>query len=167
MKKHHFLISGFTLVELLVVIAIIGILATLLLLQLNTARSKARDTKRTTAVSQLRTAAELYFDDEGKYPPDIADGTIGKYMATQKSPRDPSTDALYGYGVNLSQTKFQIWAQLENPGNLNPATSGILANDSDINDAALTGGTNGTQEAGTAGKCTAVGSDCVFDSGVD
>lgn len=165
MKKS--LSRGFTLVELLVVIAIIGILATLLLLQLNAARSKARDTKRTTAVSQLRTAAELYFDDNGTYPPDLADGTIGRYMATSKSPRDPSTGALYGYGVNVGRTKFQIWAQLENPGDANPSTSGILANDSDINDAALVGGTNGTKEAGTVSKCTSAGSDCVFDSGVN
>ncbi|MEK7583468.1 MAG: type II secretion system protein [Patescibacteria group bacterium] len=165
MKKSIFS-RGFTLVELLVVIAIIGILATLLLLQLNTARSKAKDTKRTTAVSQLRTAAELYYDDNGTYPPDLADATIGKYLATGKAPLDPSTYAAYGYGVNATKTKFQIWAQLENAGNASPATGGVLSNDSDI-PAGLTGGTEGTAEAGVGGACTAAGADCVFDLGIN
>ena len=55
-------------VELLVVISIIGILATLLLLQLGVARQRARDAKRIVDISQTRTAAELYFDDAGQYP---------------------------------------------------------------------------------------------------
>src|SRR3989338_11364149 len=64
-KKYQ---KGFTLVELLVVIAIIGILATLLLLQLGTARQRARDAKRIADVNQVRTALELYYDDNSSYP---------------------------------------------------------------------------------------------------
>ena len=159
---------GFTLIELLVVIAIIGILSTLLILQLNTARSKARDTKRVSDISQLRTAIELYYDNNGSYPADISTATIGRYMSSGISPTDPSTAATYGYATTVvPRTKFQVWSNLENPGNANPATSGILNNDSDINDAALTVGTraNGTNEAGSGGKCTSAGSDCVFDTG--
>lgn len=150
--------------ELLVVIAIIGILATLLLLQLNIGRSKGRDTKRVADVNQLRTAAELYFDDNSTYPPDIDDATIGKYMSNQKTPLDPSTNLKYGYGVNALKTKFQIWAQFENPG-----PGGAFRSDADINDAALIGGTDGTKEVPASGKCTqgAGAADCVFDLGVD
>lgn len=60
--------SGFTLIELLVVIAIIGILASVVLASLNSARGKARDAKRFADLKQLQLAVELYYDDNGHYP---------------------------------------------------------------------------------------------------
>lgn len=61
--------KGFTLIELLVVIAIIGLLASVVLVALNGARSKARDTKRLAEISQLSKAMELYAaDNNGSYP---------------------------------------------------------------------------------------------------
>ena len=66
---------GFTLIELLVVIAIIGILSSVVLASLNSARSKARDAKRIAEVKQLMTALELYYDSNGRYP--ISTGGCG------------------------------------------------------------------------------------------
>ena len=60
--------EGFTLIELLVVIAIIGLLASVILISLNSARKKARDVKRITSLKQLQTAVELYYDDNRQYP---------------------------------------------------------------------------------------------------
>jgi len=61
---------GFTLIELLVVIAIIGLLATVVLVSLNTARAKARDTKRVADLKQIQLAVEMFYDTTGSYPLD-------------------------------------------------------------------------------------------------
>lgn len=59
---------AFTLIELLVVIAIIGILATLGVVALQSARKNARDAKRIADIKQIQTALELYFNNTGQYP---------------------------------------------------------------------------------------------------
>ncbi|MBI2099480.1 prepilin-type N-terminal cleavage/methylation domain-containing protein [Candidatus Uhrbacteria bacterium] len=74
MKRNH---KGFTLIELLVVIAIIGLLSTLAVVALNTARSKSRDAKRVADVKQLQTALELYSGDNNGYPGVASATTLG------------------------------------------------------------------------------------------
>ncbi|MDP3661677.1 MAG: type II secretion system protein [bacterium] len=55
--------KGFTLIELLVVIAIIGILSSVVVASLNGARDKGGDTAVKANLSNLRSQAALYFDD--------------------------------------------------------------------------------------------------------
>lgn len=59
---------GFTLIELLVVIAIVSLLSSVVLASLNSARQKARDVKRVSDLTQIRTALEMYYNDNGSYP---------------------------------------------------------------------------------------------------
>jgi len=55
--------KGFTLIELLVVVAIIGILASVVLASLNTARAKGSDAAIKANLDNMRAQAAIYYDD--------------------------------------------------------------------------------------------------------
>ena len=60
-KKGH---RAFTLIELLVVIAIIGILSSVVLASLNTARNKGADAAVKSNLANARAEAELFYDSQ-------------------------------------------------------------------------------------------------------
>ena len=68
MNKQNYSKNGFTLIELLVVISIIGVLSSFAVVSLNSARNKARDALRKADMTQMRTAINLYYDENNVYP---------------------------------------------------------------------------------------------------
>ena len=69
--------GGFTLIELLVVIAIIGLLSSIVLASLSTARVSAREARRASDMHSVINALQLYYiDNNARYP-----GNFGQHAA--------------------------------------------------------------------------------------
>ena len=88
---------GFTLIELLVVIAIIGILSSVVLASLNSARSKGRDARRISDLKQLQLALELYYDATSQSYPTGTTLTVLAPTYISSLPADPQGAAAYVY----------------------------------------------------------------------
>jgi prepilin-type N-terminal cleavage/methylation domain-containing protein len=94
---------GFTLIELLVVIAIIGILASVVLASLNSARDKGADAAIKSNLNNSRAQAELYYDDNSRSYDGVCTATTG--ITTMKVAAGTSGSAV----VDCNDTPL-VWA---------------------------------------------------------
>ncbi|HKB88778.1 MAG TPA: prepilin-type N-terminal cleavage/methylation domain-containing protein [Patescibacteria group bacterium] len=138
-------VQAFTLIEMLVVISIIGILATLVAANLNSARSRARDAERKSDLKNISTALRIYYNDESRYPASDnsnkikacdpggvsactwgGEWNIGTTVYMQTLPQDPlSPTQDYRYVQDSSDTdSYTLDACLENQSDTNAIASG-------------------------------------------
>lgn len=102
---------GFTLIELLVVIAIIGVLSSVVLASLNTARTRANDAREKAELRQIMTALNLYYITTGTVPANPASGNWSvadtalsaalepTYMSSIPNSTDATPYYYYDYGT--------------------------------------------------------------------
>jgi len=104
--------KSFTLIELLVVIAIIGILATIILASISSARARGRDARRKSDLAQLHRALVLYYQDNEEYPASLSD-LVTRYI--RRIPKDPKTGQDYTYQRSADKKNYTLTATLEKP----------------------------------------------------
>ena len=68
MRSRRYSQDGFTLIEIMVVILILGLLATIVVQSLRGAADKAKRTKASADLAELKTALDRYYLDNGYYP---------------------------------------------------------------------------------------------------
>lgn len=104
---------GFTLIELLVVIAIIGILSSVVLASLNTARAKGADAAVKSNLNNIRAQAELYYDtNSGSYATlCTADSNVNKGVTAALSAGGSS--GTVATRCSSSSTAWAAWSELK------------------------------------------------------
>lgn len=135
--------GGFTLIELLVVIAVIGILSSLIVVNFNAARERARDVQRKSDLNEVKKALRLYYNDNNVYPASLPDwgkpfessGGEVTYMNALPVDPKPGTTTPYVYDqVPADGQNFCLAATLENKSDQDIATSQVRCPDCGVSD---------------------------------
>ena len=127
--------KGFTLIELLVVISVIGLLASIVMAALTSARAKSRDATRAEALHQMSTAVEMYGTTNGHYPYTCAAAGWTSFDSAAYSPNTLCTAAngAVSTGLTLSGTLAPYIVGIADPKNLGGDSGYLYINLSDAN----------------------------------
>ncbi len=113
---------GFTMVELTVIMAVLGVLITGVIVIINPLAQieKAQDARRKSDLNQIQRALDLYYEDNGGYPPAGAGFTINNvswgsswtpYMGTL--PKDPTSPTkTYIYNASADGQAYWLYANV-------------------------------------------------------
>lgn len=86
---------GFTLVELLVTLSIMTVIMGVALVAFSSTRATGRDGRRRADIEALRSALEIYRNDNGYYPLTLAGLTPTYISTTPADPASPSRNYAY------------------------------------------------------------------------
>ena len=97
--------TGFTIIELLVVIAIIGLLSSIILVQVQSSRSRARDAERESEIKTIQNSLAIYVVNKKNFPvysgalngTDLVSTELKNNDALSQVPADPINSGNYVY----------------------------------------------------------------------
>ncbi|HUO04307.1 MAG TPA: type II secretion system major pseudopilin GspG [Candidatus Binataceae bacterium] len=115
MKSKRYKQDGFTLIEIMVVIAILGLLATIVVQSLRGATDRARRVKAQSDISELKTALDRYYLDNGYYP--TTDQGLQALVAAPSSGRTPQNYEQGGYVQGIPNDPWNNPYQYQSDGN--------------------------------------------------
>lgn len=119
--------KAFSLIELMVTIAIIGILASLITINLQSAKVKGRDAKRKADIEALSSALEIYYAQNKAYPTatEFKSKIYPAYISSWPVDPKPSSEAfpsgyVYYYTANEDGSRYIVDAKLEREDKCDP-----------------------------------------------
>lgn len=121
--------KGFTLIELIIVIGIISVLSVGALTVLDPVSQfqKANDVRRKSDLAQIQRGLEVYYEDNGKYPPKYTstdyrikalNGSVVNWGSSWQPymdviPKDPDSSKKYTYFSSSDGQSYFIYASLD------------------------------------------------------
>ncbi len=85
--------NGYSFIEMIIVVAIVSILATLVIVSVQSARISARDSRRVSDINEIRSALNLYYSKYNQYPTAITPGqalTVNSVIYLESVPHNPT-----------------------------------------------------------------------------
>lgn len=113
--------KAFTLIELIIVVAILGVLASMVIVNLTGPQKSARDARRQSDIKQYQTALEIYsIKKDSKYPSTggspvvVTTQCAAAILNISNCPDDQKAPAMHYYYAS-DGISYTVWAEMERP----------------------------------------------------